>query len=318
MQQPNAYRISLPIRQIIYGLLLNVSPHLENMSWNSLPPQTFSEVERVNKTIKTSIVDAVELPQDHCDLSKLTELSLARRLILLLETLKVKQTVLDTVPASLKLPIAVICYWLQHTEVKAKLRHLQALLLGMLMGPLHAMINSPDKKHLREDGAKMLYKELQRMKEQTRPGTRLDLDTAHIFCQWQCCLQMGMYLNQLLSTPLPEPDLTRLYSGSLVHGLCRQLLTSTSVESLLSMCPEAKQLYDRLFNATRAFAPAAFLLPKGKSNSKKKKKQKKQGTNRSKNRVGTISDTRCWYEVSNRFGPLMVENMEEHQASELE
>lgn len=317
MQQPNAYRISLPIRQIIYGLLLNVSPHLENTSWNSSPPQTFSEVERVNKTIQTSSVDAVQLPQDHCDLSKLTELSLARRLILLLETLKVKQTILDTVPASLKLPIAVICYWLQHTEAKAKLHHLQALLLGMLMGPLHAMINSPDKKHLREDGAKMLYEELQRMKEQTRPGTRLDLDTAHIFCQWQCCLQMGMYLNQLLSTPLPEPDLTRLYSGSLVHGLCRQLLTSTSVESLLSMCPEAKQLYEHLFNATRAFAPAALLLPKGKSNSKKKR-QKKQGTNRSKNKVGTISDTRCWYEVSNRFGPLMVENMEEHQASELE
>lgn len=71
------------------------------------------------------------------------QLSLARRLTLLLETLKVKQTILDTVPASLKLPIAVICYWLQHTQAKAKLHHLQALLLGMLMGPLHAMINSP-------------------------------------------------------------------------------------------------------------------------------------------------------------------------------
>lgn len=66
-----------------------------------------------------------------------------------------------------------------------------------------------DTEGLRKDGAKMLYEEFQRMKEQTRPGARLDLDTAHIFCQWQCCLQMGMYLNQLLSSPLPEPDLTR-------------------------------------------------------------------------------------------------------------
>ncbi|KAM5230924.1 single-strand DNA endonuclease ASTE1 isoform 3-T21 [Hipposideros larvatus] len=161
----------------------------------------------------------------------------------------------------------------------------------------------------------MLYEKLQRMK--TRPGTRLDLDTAHVFCQWQSCLQMGMYLNQLLSTPLPEPDLTCLYSGSLVHGLCQQLLTSTSAESLLSMCPEAKQLYEHLFNATRSFAPAELFLPKGKLNSKKKR-QKKQGTNWSKNRVGTISNTRCWYEGSNRFGPLMVENVEEIEASELE
>lgn len=71
------------------------------------------------------------------------QLSLASRQLLLLETLKVKQTILDPVPTLLKLPIAVSCYWLQHTGAKAKLHHLQALLLGMLMGPLHAIINSP-------------------------------------------------------------------------------------------------------------------------------------------------------------------------------
>ncbi|XP_077651393.1 single-strand DNA endonuclease ASTE1 isoform X3 [Urocitellus parryii] len=157
----------------------------------------------------------------------------------------------------------------------------------------------------------MLYEEFQRVKKLTWPGRRLDLDTAHIFCQWQSCLQMGMYLNQLLSTPLPEPDLTRLYSGSLVHGLCQQLLTSASVESLLSMCPEAKQLYEHLFNATKSYAPAELFLPKGKLNSKKKRKKKK-GTTWSKNRVGTASDPRCLYEGSNRFGLLMVENLEEH------
>ncbi|XP_075861500.1 single-strand DNA endonuclease ASTE1 [Microcebus murinus] len=145
MQRPNAHRISQPIRQIIYGLLLNASPHLGNVSWNAVPPQplAFSEVERINKNIKTSIIGAVELPKDHSDLSKLTELSLGRRQILLLETLKVKPTILEPIPTSLKLPVAVSCYWLQHTEAKAKLHHLQALLLGMLMGPLHAIINSP-------------------------------------------------------------------------------------------------------------------------------------------------------------------------------
>ncbi|EHA98128.1 asteroid-like protein 1 [Heterocephalus glaber] len=265
MQRPNAHRVAQPIRQIIYGLLLNASSHPENMSPNALPsqPLAFCEVERINKNIKTSIVDAVELPKDYTDLTKLTKLSLVRRQMLLLETLKVKQTILEPIPPSLKLPIAVSCYWLQHTETKAKLYHLQALLLGMLMGPLHAMINSSDKEDLREGGAKMLYEDFQREKEPPRQGLSLDLDTAHIFCQWQCCLQMGMYLNQLLSTPLPEPDLTRLYNGSLVHGLCRQLLASTSVEGLLNTCPEAKQLYENLFNATRSYAPAELFLPKG-------------------------------------------------------
>ncbi|KAJ8790776.1 hypothetical protein J1605_021204 [Eschrichtius robustus] len=242
------------------------------------------------------------------------QLSLARRQILLLETLKVKQSILDPIPAALKLPIAVSCYWVQHTEAKAKLHHLQALLLGMLMGPLHAMINSPDEEALQGRGAEMLYEELQRVKAQ--PGLRLDLDTAHVFCQWQCCLQMGLYLNQLLSAPLPEPDLTRLYSGSLVHGLCRQLLTSASVESLLHVCPEAQQLYDHMFNATRSCAPAELGLPKGKS---KKRRQKKRGTPQSENRVGTTLNARSWHEGGNRFELLMVGTLEEHmEAPELE
>ncbi|XP_059955022.1 protein asteroid homolog 1 isoform X2 [Mesoplodon densirostris] len=315
MQRPNAHRISLPIRQVIYGLLVNTPPNPGNVAWDALPPQlpAFSEVERINKNIKTSIVDAVELPKDHSDLSKLTELSLARRQILLLETLKVKQSILDPIPAALKLPIAVSCYWVQHTEAKAKLHHLQALLLGMLMGPLHAMINSPDEEALQGGGAEMLYEELQRVKAQ--PGLRLDLDTAHVFCQWQCCLQMGLYLNQLLSTPLPEPDLTRLYSGSLVHGLCRQLLTSASVESLLHVCPEAQQLYERMFSATRSCAPAELVLPKGKS---KKRRQKKRGTPWSENRVGTTLNARSWHEGGNRFELLMVGTLEEHmEAPEL-
>nr|XP_020010023.1 protein asteroid homolog 1 isoform X4 [Castor canadensis] len=311
MQRPNAHRVSQPIRQVIYGLLLNVSSDPENMLWNALPPRpvAFSEVERIDKNIKTSIVNAVKPPKDHSDLSKLTELPLAKRQMLLLETLKVKETILEPIPASFKLPIAVSCYWLQHIEAKIKLHHLQALLLGMLMGPLHAIINSPGKEDVWAGGAKMLCEELQRVKE-TQPGPRMDLDTAHAFCQWQSCLQMGMYLNQLLATPLPEPDLTRLYSGSLVHGLCQRLLSLTSVESLLSRCPEAKQLYERLFSATRSYAPAELFQPKGKSNSKKRRKEK--------NRVGTTSDRRCWYEGSNRFRLLMVENSEEnsegHQA----
>lgn len=167
-------------------------------------------------------------------------------------------------------------------------------------------------------GASMLYEELQRVKVPMRPSARLDLDTAHVFCQWQCCLQMGLYLNQLLSTPLPEPDLTQLYSGSLVHGLCQQLVASTSAESLLNMCPKAKQLYEHLFNATRSYAPAELFLPKAQSNSKKRR-QKKKVANQSKNKVVTTSDTRQWYDRNNRFGLLMVESLEEHvETSELE
>ncbi|XP_031199477.1 protein asteroid homolog 1 isoform X2 [Mastomys coucha] len=315
MQRPNAHRISQPIRQIIYGLLLNAPSHPQDRSQNTLPSQllAFNEVERISTNIKTSTVYAKQLLKDHCDLSKLAELPLARRQMLLLEALKVKQVALESVPTSLKLPIAVTCYWLQSTEAKAKLHHVQALLLGMLREPLHAIINSPGNEDPQRGGAKMLYEELQQVKAPMRPGPRLDLDTAHVFCQWQSCLQMGLYLNQLLSTPLPEPNLTWLYNGSLVHGLCQRLPASSSVESLLSICPEAKQLYEHLFNAARSYASAELFLPKTKSKSKKRRQKKKVASLR------TAANTRHWYEGSNRFGLLMLESLEEHgENSELE
>lgn len=241
------------------------------------------------------------------------QLPLARRQMLLLEALKVKQVVLESIPTFLKLPIAVTCYWLQSTEAKAKLHHLQALLLGMLREPLHAIVNSPGTEDPQRGGAKMLYEELCQVKAPMRPGPRVDLDTAHVFCQWQSCLQMGLYLNQLLSTPLPEPNLTWLYNGSLVHRLCQQLPASSSVESLLSLCPEAKQLYEHLFNATKSYAPAELFLPKTKSKSKKKRQKKKVAS------LGTTAGAKHWYDRSNRFGPLMPESLEEHvENSELE
>lgn len=170
-----------------------------------------------------------------------------------------------------------------------------------------------DSEDPRRGGAKMLYEELQQVKAAMRPGPRLDLDTAHVFCQWQSCLQMGLYLNQLLSTPLPEPNLTWLYNGSLVHRLCQQLLASCSAESLLSICPEARQLYEHLFSATRSYAPAELFLPKATSKSKKRRQKKKIAS------LGTTSDTKHWYDRSNRFSLLVLESSEEHvENAELE
>ncbi|XP_048190869.1 protein asteroid homolog 1 isoform X2 [Perognathus longimembris pacificus] len=318
MKQPNAHRTSQPIRQTMYGLLSYPSAHLENLCRNGgLPPRpgAVSEVERIHKNIKTSVVGPAKLPEDLRDLGKLVELPLLRRQRLLLETLGVNRTLLEPIPAALQLPVAVSCYWLQHAEPRAELHHLQALLLAILTGPLGAMARNPGKEHAQTGGARMLYEELQSVKG--TPGA-LHLDTAHLLCQWQSCLQMGLYLNQLLGRPLPEPDLTRLYSGSLVHGLCQRLQASVSVEGLLGPCPEAEHLYQQLFTATKSCAPAELFLPKRKPSSRRDK-QKKKGTGRSKNRVGATPRAPSWRDGSNRFALLMCESPEAHaEACELE
>ncbi|XP_045153574.1 protein asteroid homolog 1 isoform X2 [Echinops telfairi] len=288
MQRPSAHRTSQPIRQAIYALLLSADPRPQSRPSGASSPVAVSEVERNQKDIKTSVVHAVRLPKEQSDLGKLAELPSDKRELLLLETLKVKWTTLDPVPDSLRLPVAVSCYWLQHPEVQAKLLHVEALLLGMLVGPLHAMIDGPDTEDERGKGAETLYRDLCAVKARTRLSGRVDLDAAHVFCQWQSCLQMALYLNQLLSSPFPEPDLTCLYNGSLVHGLCHELLPTASAASLLSTCPEAKQLYELLFHAMQPYAPPEVFQPKSRSHSKKKR-QKKQGTSRSKTRAGTAS-----------------------------
>lgn len=62
---------------------------------------------------------------------------------------------------------------------------------------------------LRAEDDNIAYNEFLKWKEKKLQNKDFDLDAAHSFCQWQCCLQMGLYLNQLLCTPLSEPDLSR-------------------------------------------------------------------------------------------------------------
>ncbi|XP_001379832.1 protein asteroid homolog 1 [Monodelphis domestica] len=310
MQCPSAHSISLPIRKVIYGLLQNSSPNLNNVpqSRGSKQLVAFNELKRVDKNIATVVTHAAKLPPDYWELGRLIELPLSKRQILLLETLKVKEGVLDPIPSSLKLPVAVTCFWLQSLQSRAKLNHVQALLVGMLCGQLHKMTSEPDNEELQVDGAKLLCDQFLKVKE-IKVQKRLNLDTAHTFCQWQCCLQMGFYLNQLLLTPLPEPDLTWLYSGTLVHGLSQELSTSSSVENLLSVCPEARQLYNQLFHALKSAVPAEFFPQKSKA---KKKKPKKNAVSLSKHRVGIALDTKSLHRhVSNRFGVLTLDDPED-------
>ncbi|XP_053875694.1 protein asteroid homolog 1 isoform X4 [Malaclemys terrapin pileata] len=79
MQRPSAHTVALPIRQVIYGLLLNASQNSEVTSpskqSNKLP--IVREFDRIQKTLKKSFVPTTMLPLDFCEdhrpLATLTE-----------------------------------------------------------------------------------------------------------------------------------------------------------------------------------------------------------------------------------------------------
>ncbi|NXJ09120.1 ASTE1 protein, partial [Odontophorus gujanensis] len=244
MRRPSAHGAALPIRRVLYALLLLTPPGADS---------AVCEFNRVQKSIKKTFVQAASLPAPFCSdgfaLDKLVEVPVSCRQLLLLETLGVKMSLLESVPAHLQLPVAVTCCWTRCSEPKVSLHHLKALLLMIVSGELHRITNDPDLTVLHPEDNGIAYNEFLKWKGEKLQSKDFDLDAAHGFCQWQCCLEMGLYLNQLLCSPLPEPDLaSRLYCGTRVHRLYQELKSTPSVENLFSSSPEMTELYQVLFN----------------------------------------------------------------------
>ncbi|NXV79897.1 ASTE1 protein, partial [Atlantisia rogersi] len=259
MQRPSAHSTALPIRQVIYGLLLKVSQSNEAPapSRQTSHQPVVCEFDRLQKTLKKTFVQAASISTDFCGdrfpLDKLIEVPMSCRQMFLLETLGVKMSFLESIPSHLQLPVAVTCYWMRCSEPKVKLHQLKALLLMIVSGELHRITTDPDGAALCTEDDSMAYKEFLKWKENELQNKAFDLDAAHSYCQWQCCLQMGLYLNQLLCTPLAEPDLSsRLYSGTLVHRLYQELKSTPSVENLFSLSPKMTQLYQALLSTVES------------------------------------------------------------------
>ncbi|XP_027589127.1 protein asteroid homolog 1 [Pipra filicauda] len=309
MQRPSAHSAALPIRQVIYGLLLRVPQNNEAASpskqTHELP--VVCEFDRCQKTIKKTFVQAASLPTDFCDdrfpLDKLMEMSTSCRQMLLLETLGVKMSFLESIPNHLQLPVAVTCYWIRCSEPKVKLHQLKALLLMIVSGELHRINDDPV---LRAEDDSIAYNEFLKWKEKKLQNTDFDLDAAHSFCQWQCCLQMGLYLNQLLCTPLSEPDLSRLYTGTLVHRLYQELKSTPSVENLFILSPKMTQLYLLLLNAVESTVSPEFFQKTTKTRSDSCKKKKASNKKRTATKCATPENLH--FCSVNRFASLEVDD----------
>ncbi|XP_068002480.1 single-strand DNA endonuclease ASTE1 [Melanerpes formicivorus] len=279
MRRPSAHGAALPIRQVIYGLLLR-----EPRGRAAAQPPVVCEFGRLQTTVHRANVRAASVPTELCGdpfpLDTLTEVPLSCRQALLLETLGVQMSSLAAVPSHLQLPAAVTCYWLRCSEPPVKSHQLKALLLMLVAGELHRTTAHAGPPVSPAEDDSVAYNQFVKWKEKQLPREEFDLDAAHSFCQWQCCLQMGLYLNQLLSAPLAEPDLSRLYSGTLVHRLCQELKSAASVENLFSASQRLAGLYQLLLRTVEAAVAPAFqkmaTAPAGSCRKKKASGKKKK------------------------------------------
>lgn len=150
------------------------------------------------------------------------------------------------------------------------------------------------------------YNEFLKWKEKKLQKNDFDLDAAHSYCQWQCCLQMGLYLNQLLGTPLSEPDLSRLYTGTLVHRLYQELKSAPSVENLFILSPKMAQLYLILLNTVESTVSPDFFQKVTKTRSESCKKRKASNKKKTATRCA-VPETQHLFNV-NRFAALEVDD----------
>ncbi|XP_059194898.1 protein asteroid homolog 1-like [Centropristis striata] len=193
---PSAHRTSRPLRRLMYGLQLGEGKEV-------------SENDRDGLQLKIiPVQSAVTATSEKLKLDSLDKAEPSLRLQVLQEALGVTEASLRDLPPWLRLPVAVTCYWLRTAQPPPDEVLLKALLLGLCTGdPLR---HRADLQIFNITLSKS-YKE------------RTDAVVGHAINQWQSCLRTSIDLNQLLGFPFPEPPVSRLYEGTLVHQLDRRM-----------------------------------------------------------------------------------------------
>ncbi|XP_039974584.1 protein asteroid homolog 1 [Xiphias gladius] len=211
---PSANLTSRPLRQVMYGLLLG-----------GAKPLQVEERDREGLRLKiVPVLPAFRGVAQPLVLGSLNQVELSERLQVLLQALGVTEAPLSRLPSQLRLPVAVTCFWLQRAEVPQEERLVKPLLLWLSHGD-----------RMRRSSA--LQADSQRCKR------KLDLAVAHAFNQWQACLKDAVHLNQLLGCPLPEPQIARLYEGTLIHHLVHRMRAGGRLRAFLKSDRSALSQY---------------------------------------------------------------------------
>ncbi|XP_048882479.1 protein asteroid homolog 1-like [Brienomyrus brachyistius] len=291
---PSSDDVAQPIREVLYGLLLYEREDLQRQQGASqgTPGQHRSpgdehRVEEFGREGLTLIPKPVTVVRPKQSLQSLKEAPGEERLSFLLNTFGVERSVLEGVPPCMRLPVCVTCYWMSNCKPKPEPLHLQALLLGMVYGKL---IQDETDAAVREE---MVRKQRSMRIDWEENGP--NRTATQLYNQWQSCMRSCFHLNQLLRCPLPKPLCSQLYSGTLVHGVVRQLSGGQTPESLLEGLPSLENFFSDLQGAVLSSDVKAGQWVLNKNNRKRKWGQGQQQRKR-----GPVNDV----QLNNRFSVL--------------
>ncbi|KAM4689024.1 single-strand DNA endonuclease ASTE1-like [Discoglossus pictus] len=144
-KRPSAHLVTKPIRQVIYGLLLNLFCNFKDQTNKQSVKTMVVEFDRLETTLRKSSVEAFvsRCYSEDLSLCRLQEISLETRLKLLTDTLEVDKLILESVPPAHHLTVAVTCYWFNHANPDVRPHHLRALILGLVCGEVYKKLTKP-------------------------------------------------------------------------------------------------------------------------------------------------------------------------------
>ncbi|XP_077982892.1 single-strand DNA endonuclease ASTE1-like [Glandiceps talaboti] len=245
IRQPSCSNVSLPIRQVIYGILLqrdesSEEGDIEEGAVASLYDQNVvTEIDRKDrrKEITEKVVTVVSELENYGQLPALfavASLDEADKKKLMMEVLDVNTDVVEGLSEDLQLPIAITMYWKKKAIPEVSKHILRVLLLGMAIG------------HFGDETTEAEVENLD------PPPAPMDLEMVQALAQWQNSMYFGLQLNSLLNQAYPIPDVTQLYNGTLLHRLHATSSTAGDVEiewareNLLNSNAPAQQLFVKL------------------------------------------------------------------------
>ncbi|XP_032365076.1 protein asteroid homolog 1 [Etheostoma spectabile] len=227
---PSCHLMSRPLRQLRYGLLLGEGEEV-------------TERDREGLQVVFNPVKAV-VPGNGQQLT-LNSLDKADRslcLQVLLEALGVTEASLSALPAHLRLPVAATYYW-RNAQPRTDGKLLKALLLGLSNGDTlskRAALQIPNQ----------------------QDGQNLDVRLVHAINQWKSCLKVSIQLNQLLGSPFPEPQIARLFQGTLIHQLVHRMRSGAKTKLFAKKERSIARLYNTMMTVVHQVhtqkAPAAL------------------------------------------------------------
>ncbi|XP_039856492.1 protein asteroid homolog 1-like isoform X2 [Simochromis diagramma] len=220
--QSSSYTAAYPIRQYFYGLLIG--------------DKMCTEYDRNHKIDVQALLPKVSSDeQKKLQLKRLHKAPEGLRHRVFEEALQVQTSALENIPDQLKLPVCVTVFWFNILKLEAEKKAetvLHALLLWFVCDP-----NSPEDEFERK---------MKTLKDEGVSNWQPQPHVAKAFIQWLCCMRQSLHLNQLLCSPLPEPQCARLYCGPLLHRLADE---DTIEEVQKTLRGEKKELYENLKTA---------------------------------------------------------------------